>query len=116
MRKRFNKVEGLQGEFNSCDYLKKKKYKILEQNYKNRIGEIDIIAQYKGCIVFVEVKSRQTLKFGRPSEAVDKRKQQKIRRVANLYLIQNHLMDNSCRFDVIEVIAQSEINHIENAF
>lgn len=116
MRKVFNKVEGNIGEFNACEYLKKKKYRIIEQNYRNRLGEIDIIAQEKDMIVFVEVKSRSTLQFGRPSEAVDVRKQQKLRKVASLYLLQHNIMDSACRFDIIEVIGQSEINHIENAF
>lgn len=116
MKKEFNKVGGAIGEFNAAHYLKKKKYKILSQNYKNRIGEIDIIAQQKNVIVFVEVKARSTLKYGRPSEAVNIRKQQKLRNVANLYLIQNKLINIQCRFDVIEVIANEEINHIENAF
>lgn len=116
MKKEYNKVEGAIGEFNASEFLQKKKYKIIELNHKNRLGEIDIIAQQKDMIVFVEVKARSTLKFGRPSEAVDIRKQQKLRSVANLYLLQHHKMDNPCRFDVIEVIAGKEINHIENAF
>lgn len=116
MKKEFNKVEGASGEFNAVEYLEKKKYKILEKNHKNRLGEIDLIAQYKDMIVFVEVKARSTLMFGRPSEAVDYRKQQKIRNIASLYLLQHKKMDSQCRFDVIEVIGQSEINHIENAF
>lgn len=116
MRKEFNKVEGNIGEFNACEYLKKKKYKIIEQNHRNRLGEIDIIAQDKNMIVFVEVKSRSTLKFGRPSESIDIRKQQKLRKVASLYLLQHKMMDCACRFDIIEVIGKSEINHIENAF
>jgi len=116
MQKEYNRVEGAIGEFNASEYLKNKKYKILEQNYKNRLGEIDIIAKYKNYIVFVEVKSRSTLQFGRPSEGVDRRKQQKLRSVANLYLIQHKIMDSACRFDVIEVIGKTEINHIENAF
>lgn len=116
MKKEFNKVEGLIGEFNATDYLKNKKFKILEQNHKNRLGEIDIIAERKNMIIFVEVKARSTLKFGRPSEAVDFRKQQKLRSVANLYLLQHQMMNRQCRFDVIEVIGDNEINHIENAF
>lgn len=115
MRKELNKVEGLVGEFNASDYLKKKKYQIIEQNHRNRLGEIDIIAQHENMIVFVEVKTRSTLQFGRPSEAVDYRKQQKLRNVASLYLLQHKKMDYQCRFDVIEVIG-NEINHIENAF
>lgn len=115
MKKEFNTVQGAVGEFDACKYLENKKYKILEQNYKNRLGEIDIIASYKNAIIFIEVKKRSTLAFGRPSEAVDARKQQKIRKTATLYLIQHKLMDSACRFDVIEVL-DKEINHIENAF
>ena len=65
--------------------------------------------------MFIEVKARQTLAYGRPSEAVNHYKQQKIRSVASLYLVKNNLNDSPCRFDVIEVL-DGEINHIENAF
>ena len=116
MKKEYNKVEGALGEVNVVKYLEDKKYKIIELNHKNRLGEIDIIAQDKKMLVFVEVKARSSLKFGRPSEAVDWRKQNKLRQVANLYLIQKGLTNCQCRFDVVEVIARSEINHIENAF
>lgn len=111
----FNRVKGISGESQAVKYLKKKKYKILQQNYKNAIGEIDIIAKLKETIIFVEVKSRLSLEFGRPAEAVDARKQNKIRLVAAAYLKQNKLLDQPCRFDVIEVLPD-EINHIENAF
>ena len=116
MQKQYNRVGGALGEFDAKDYLEKKKYKIIEINHKNKLGEIDIVAQYKSTVVFVEVKSRSTLHFGRPSEAVDLRKQHKLRTVANLYLLQHQMMDKECRFDVIEVIGGKEINHIENAF
>lgn len=116
MKKQYNNVGGATGEFNATAYLKNKKYKILTQNYKNKIGEIDIIALDKDVIVFVEVKQRNTLRFGRPSEAVNMRKQDKIRKVASLYLLQNHKFDCPCRFDVIEVVGNDEINHIVNAF
>ena len=116
MRKQFNKVEGTKGEIKACNYLKKKKYKILEVNYRNRLGQIDIIAQQKKTIVFIEVKSRSTLAFGRPSEAVDRRKQEKIKSVAMLYLIANKLTESQSRMDVIEMIGDNEINHIINAF
>ena len=115
MEKQFNKVEGLKGEIDACEYLENKKYKIIEKNYRNYIGEIDIVAQQKNVIVFVEVKLRSTFRFGRPSEAVDFRKQQKLRSVANLYLIQHKMTDKQCRFDIIEIVGQY-INHIENAF
>ncbi len=116
MIKQLNKVEGLTGEVLASNYLINKKYKIIKQNYSNNMGEIDIIAMQNKTIVFVEVKARKTLAFGRPSEAVNQFKQRKIKNVAKLYLIKNHLLDKDVRFDVIEIIGDDEINHIENAF
>ncbi len=113
--KEFNKIKGTLGEFKATDFLKKKKYKILQENYSNKIGEIDIVALQNKTLVFVEIKSRSTAKFGRPCEAVNKRKQQKIRKTALAYLIQHKIQDIPIRFDVIEVL-DGEINHIENAF
>ncbi len=115
MKKQFNKVLGLKGELEACEYLKKNKYKVLEKNYKNKLGEIDIIAKKKDVLVFIEVKARDTLSFGGPSEAVNLIKQRKIKNVASLFLLQNHIENKPLRFDVIEVI-DKEINHIENAF
>ncbi len=115
MKKQFNKVVCLKGELEATEYLKDKKYKIIEINYKNKLGEIDIIAKQKNVLVFVEVKSRNTFAFGRPSEAVDQNKQRKIKNVATLYMLQNHIENKPIRFDVIEVV-DKYINHIENAF
>lgn len=110
-----NKIEGDIGEIETANFLKKKGYKILATNYRNKLGEIDLIAMDKSVLVFVEVKRRSTLSFGRPIEAVDFRKQQKIRRVAEMYLIYNHKPYANVRFDVIEILGD-EINHVENAF
>ena len=115
MSKLFNHVKGILGEDIAAKYLKKKHFKILERNHRNRVGEIDIVAMHKKILVFVEVKSRSTLEFGTPAEAVDERKQHKLRQVASLYLI-THKYDGPCRFDVIEVLDGQVINHIENAF
>lgn len=114
--KKFSGVKGMIGEEQAIKFLKKKKYKILERNYKNKVGEIDIIALDKKTLVFVEVKERETLAFGRPSEAVDERKQHKIRKTSTLYLIENDLYEKcEIRFDVIEILGD-QISHIENAF
>ncbi len=113
--KKFNKVIGNSGEISAQKFLEKRKYKILAINYKNKIGEIDIIAKQNDTYVFVEVKNRETLVFGRPSEAVNYYKQQKIRKIAQLYLLENKLLDVNCRFDVVEIIGD-QINHIENCF
>lgn len=111
----YNRIKGTKGEINATTFLKKKKYRILETNYTNSFGEIDIICQDKDFIVFVEVKQKSTLQFGLPREMVDKRKQQKIGRVASAYLKKNRLTDYPCRFDVVEII-DDKINYIENAF
>ena len=79
------------------------------------ITEAYLTAKDKDYLVFVEVKFRNTRMFGRASEAVDKRKQHKIRQVALLYLKQKRQLESNVRFDVVEVY-DNEINHIENAF
>lgn len=113
--KRFNKIKGNIGEVLAVNFLKKNKYKILETNYSSKLGEIDIIALKNKTIVFVEVKARESKNFGSPCEAVTPYKQQKIRTVANYYLMLNGWVEENCRFDVIEVL-DGELNHIENAF
>ncbi len=109
---------GKRGEIIAANYLKKHKYKIIATNYKNKIGEIDIIAKYKKIIVFVEVKTRMSEAFGNPLEAIDERKQHKIHQVATLYLKENDLLDSLYRFDAISVLGDddTDICHIENAF
>lgn len=95
-------------------YLKKSGYKIIEQNYRLKIGEIDIIAKDKNTLVFVEVKYRQTKEFGTPSEFVNKQKQNKIIKTAIFYLKQNKITSDF-RFDVVS-ICNDETEHIKNAF
>ncbi|MGN1212961.1 MAG: YraN family protein [Christensenellales bacterium] len=109
------KVLGTQGESVAVKFLKDKKFKILKQNYTTKIGEIDIIAQTKDIIVFVEVKARKSIRFGYPREAINLTKQKKIRKVATQYLLANKLMNCKVRFDCIEVLGD-QITHIENCF
>lgn len=113
--KTLNKIKGDKAEAIAANFLKKQKYKILATNYRNKLGEIDIVAQKGLVICFVEVKQRQTTAFGLPCEAVDKKKQYKIARSAQLYLLQNHLKDAEACFCVIEVLDE-KINFINNAF
>ena len=111
------KVLGTKGETLAEKYLQKKGYKILQKNYKNFIGEIDIICFDKknNETIFVEVKTRQSAKYGQPCEAVNYFKQQKIYKTATVYLKQKSLLDEKFRFDVIEILGD-DINHIEYAF
>lgn len=106
---------GRVGEKRAVDFLKKKGFKILKTNYKTPVGEIDVIAQEKEVIVFIEVKTRSSDNYGAPSEAVDKRKQEKYYKTATYYLQREKKTESECRFDVIE-IENGQINHIFNAF
>lgn len=106
---------GGEGEAEARAFLEGKGAKILEMNYRRPTGEIDIIARHRRTLLFVEVKRRSSLRFGRPAEAVDRAKQLHILRTAQLYLQENRLEDARVRFDVIEVLP-GEIRHIENAF
>ncbi|MCH4178891.1 MAG: YraN family protein [Megasphaera sp.] len=111
---------GRWGERAAEEYLRKHKhYIILYRNYRNAIGEIDLIAIDGNTIVFVEVKTRSTCRCGRPSEAVEARKQHKIIAVAKSYLTRFDSWEQPCRFDVVEVMAAEKgfiVNHIPNAF
>lgn len=111
----YKKLLGILGEKKAVKFLKGLGYKILEKNYKRATGEIDLIAKDGEYIVFVEVKTRSTNAFGMPSEAVDKRKQEKYFKTANVFLLEKGLMDAPCRFDVVEIL-DGKINHINNAF
>jgi len=103
-------------EKQAVEYLKEKGFCILEMNYRNRSGEIDIIAKDGEYICFVEVKYRTTSDFGSPLEAVNYKKQQQIRKVALYYLMRQGLSEwTPCRFDVI-AFEGDEITYIENAF
>lgn len=115
--KKLNNLKGSFGEAIAYNYIKKYlKYKILTTNYVNKLGEIDIIASQKNTLIFIEVKSRETTAFGLPREAVDKNKQNKIRKTAILFLQENNLYEKcDVRFDVCEVI-DKQINYITNAF
>ncbi|MDU2066065.1 MAG: YraN family protein [Sporomusaceae bacterium] len=111
---------GKEGEAAACSFLLRQGYQILARNYRRKCGEIDIIAQKQNSIVFVEVKSRHSEKFGKPCEAVNWRKQKKIMQTACLYLQSKGLLDVSLRFDIIEVYFLYEkivkIQHLPDAF
>jgi len=110
---------GEQSESLAVWYLKKNGYKILEQNYRTKLGEIDIIAQEKKTIVFVEVKSRRSIRYGSPKWAVTPKKQRKISMVALYYLKTTNQMDAGARFDVVAITSnrdQPQIEIVKNAF
>lgn len=110
-----NIEKGNAGEIIACQYIKRKGYKILKTNYSTAVGEIDIIAADNQYIVFIEVKYRNNITKGYPREAVGKSKQNKIKKTALYYIVENDLNNNDFRFDVIEILGNN-IEHIENAF
>ena len=109
---------GKKGEGMAVTFLKKKGYKIIEQNYKTRIGEIDIIASDGNTLVFVEVKTRESIAYGKPFEAVNFYKRRKIANVALLYLKRLKEIPR-CRFDVVSIYYEQgrpECELIRDAF
>lgn len=110
------RLMGKNGEQLAAGYLTENGYFILKMNYNCRIGEIDIIATKNNVIIFVEVKYRNTDIYGYAIEAVGIHKQNKIRRVAQYFLISEfNNTDIACRFDVIGIDGD-KLTHIENAF
>ncbi|HOJ11074.1 MAG TPA: YraN family protein [Clostridiales bacterium] len=119
-----NKRElGSFGENIAVDYLTKNNFIILERNYRyGRFGEIDIIARENEYICFIEVKTRSSNLFGTPSEAVNIKKQNSIKTLAQIYLKQMDMKNKNLRFDIVEILIQYNglavkcINLIRNAF
>lgn len=108
--------QGSHYETMAAEYLKNKGYEIISQNFFSKNGEIDIIAKGTDTLVFCEVKYRSNTRYGLPEEAVDYRKQDKIRKTAAYYLYRNNFpVETRVRFDVIAVLGE-KITHIEDAF
>lgn len=101
--KSLNKSFGQKGEEAAAALLKKRGYKILETNFRAPRGEIDIIAEQGGILVFMEVKARSGTRFGSPFDAVDARKQKKIIGAAEAYLAMRKITGKIIRFDVAAV-------------
>lgn len=110
---------GKQGEAFAASYLKGLKYKILQTNYRCRCGEIDIVARDGSVLVFVEVKARRGASYGPPQLSVTAFKQRQISKAALTYLLQNRLMEENARFDVIALVLRNGepvVTHIKDAF
>lgn len=111
---------GKKGEDLAADYLQNHGLHIVTRNYRQKTGEIDIIARDGEYLVFVEVKTRKSLNFGQPFEAVTAKKQAQISRVALDYITRNKLHDHPVRFDVVSILMTSDekidITHLTNCF
>jgi putative endonuclease len=110
---------GKTGEDLACGELERRGYVILARRWRQRGGEIDIIAKDGPTTVFVEVKARDGRRFGEGSEAVTARKQRRIVQLALHYLARHHLLDRPCRFDVVSIAVDRvppAVEVFQNAF
>ena len=115
-------ISGAWGEAVAAEYLRKKHYKLVASGYRSRFGEIDLIVKDRKFLVFVEVKLRKSGDFAKAMEYVDRRKQDRLRVTASIYLSGNPTKLQP-RFDVIEIYAPQgadtsdpQILHMEDAF
>ena len=103
-------------EKEAAKYLQEKGMQILEFNFRNRFGEIDLIGKHDGFLVFVEVKYRKTTQKGSPFDAVDIRKQRQICKVADFYRMKHGIGEfTPIRYDVVGIEGQT-FTWIQNAF
>ncbi len=112
-----NILKGKQGENIAEQYLKKLGYKIIERNWHySKNAEIDIIAEDKDCLVFVEVKTRTTLEYGHPFEAITKTKIEKIHKAIFGYIKECDKNYKTFRFDGISILGLKDpkIEHIKD--
>ena len=119
-KRRMQKKElGQKGEEIALRFLKKKGYRIIEQNYVCKMGEMDIIAKEKDTFAFIEVKTRTSTTFGPPQSAVNASKQRQLSKVALNFLKEKNLEDVRARFDVVAILLRpkgEEIELIRDAF
>ena len=117
----FRKRLGVNGEDIACDYLENQGIKVVERNVRFKPGELDIVAVDKNRLCFIEVKTRKSLKYGRPSLAITATKQYTIRALAQLYLKTHPIYKSYIpRIDVIEIVISDDdkafINYVKSAF
>jgi putative endonuclease len=109
---------GDRGEMAGWDYLRKQGYHLIEKNYRSRFGEIDVVAEKNGRLVFIEIKTRRTAGRGLPQEAVDAAKQRRLVRLAAAYIRDKKLDGKPVSFAVLSIVWGKELvmRLIENAF
>lgn len=113
------RVTGNAGEAAAANFLERLGYEILERQYHYNHGEIDVIARDGSELVFVEVRTRRSERFGKAEETVTPKKQELLRRTAEGYVEEKNCVNISCRFDVVAVQVRNgraEIRHFKNAF
>ena len=110
---------GKWGEEKATEYLKAKGYKIVARHWTHRIGELDIVAAKNDRIIFVEVKTRTSARFGAPEESIGWSKQEKLRRTANVYMLKHRLNNTPYQVDSVAVmydplLKETTVRHLEN--
>ncbi len=100
----------------ALEHLRLKGYKVVETNFRTRVGEIDIIARDGNVLVFIEVKSATSPRFGDPVGWVTRYKQRRIIRVSQIYIKDTCKDTCPVRFDVIGIDTSGRINHVKDAF
>jgi putative endonuclease len=111
--------KGREGENLAAQFLEKRGYSILERNYRFERGEIDLVAKDGQELVFVEVKSRHSQQYGAPEESVTPAKEAQLKKVAEGYLYEHDIENQSCRFDIVTITYQRGtpvLRLIHNAF
>jgi len=111
---------GRAGEEAALAYLREHGFRILARDWRSRIGQIDIVAEDGETLVLVEVKARRGTSFGVPQEAVDARKQHKLRMLLEVYRSDTHRQRQPCRIDVVgllldDSLAVTSVEHIPDA-
>ena len=109
---------GRKGEDLAASYLRNLGWEIVERNYTTWLGEIDLVCRDHGTLVFVEVKTRTLTDFARPDQSVTQRKQAKLRRLVEEYLLNHNQESSDVRFDVLGVTISGrhpEFDHIVGA-
>lgn len=113
-----NIPKGKKGEELAVQYVERQGFKIIETNWRySRLGEIDIIAQDKDALVFIEVKTRTSKAFGHPVEAISEQKLNRMKKLAEIYVNEKNITGyNTFRVDLIAILAgiKTEITHIKD--
>jgi putative endonuclease len=111
---------GSLGEKIASQFLKKRGYRIIEANYRCPEGEVDLVAEHKDCLVFVEVRTKRSLAFGTPEESITAAKKERLKNIAAYYQQTHDGLPQQCRIDVVAIELDrrgrpSRVELIENA-
>lgn len=110
-----NRFGGVKGEMLAIKFLQEHGYKLIDRNVKMAHGELDLVALDGETVVFIEVKSRENLRFGTPIEAVTPAKVRNMLSAAKQYIAHKHLYERNIRFDVVTVL-RGKVELVKDAF